>query len=481
MTGGRHDVAIIGAGFTGTCVAAHLLRDLPAGARLALVGRRPGPGLAYGTDAPDHVLNVPAGRMSLFADQPDHFLAWLARRDAAPGAADFVARGLYGRYLEDSLAAAAQVARARIALAPVAGEAVALQPDGQGRQSIHLADGRTLSAAVVVLCLGNSPAALPLPQQAVDRAALPRIIVDPWSDRPPATIAPDAAVLLIGTGLTMVDQVLTLAGAGHRGPLTALSRHGLLPAAHADPMAPPRPVRLPEAPASLRRLVRRVVAEVRAEQAAGGDWRAVVDGLRPATQSLWQGLAPADQERFLRHVAAPWSVHRHRMAPAAARRIAALRESGQLSLVAARLTGLWRHGGDLVAVLRPRGHRRLDLRCFDWAINCSGLGCGAGLARQPLVADALVRGLLQLDRFRLGLAVTAEGRTVGAGGINREIFAAGPITAGRFFEITAVREIRDQAAATSRRVVGALRQRIMAEHHSARIVDRSNRAFIDGL
>lgn len=73
-------VAVIGAGFSGTMVACHLLRR---GARVCLFERSGtfGPGLAYGAAGPVHLLNVPVGSMSAHADVPDDFLGWV--RDMA--------------------------------------------------------------------------------------------------------------------------------------------------------------------------------------------------------------------------------------------------------------------------------------------------------------------------------------------------------------------------------------------------------------
>ena len=72
------DVAIIGAGFSGAMLAVHLMEEAePASVALIEKTRTFGPGLAYGAVAPEHLLNVPAGKMSAFPDRPDHFLEWV--------------------------------------------------------------------------------------------------------------------------------------------------------------------------------------------------------------------------------------------------------------------------------------------------------------------------------------------------------------------------------------------------------------------
>src|SRR5688572_18546145 len=99
-------VVVIGAGFSGTVAAAHLLRQgIGAPLRVVLVNRS-GPvarGVAYGTRSEAHVLNVPAGRMSAFPDDEDSFLRFARRHDPAITGGSFVPRHLYGQYLEDVL------------------------------------------------------------------------------------------------------------------------------------------------------------------------------------------------------------------------------------------------------------------------------------------------------------------------------------------------------------------------------------------
>jgi uncharacterized NAD(P)/FAD-binding protein YdhS len=102
-------ILVIGAGFSGTATAVQLLRHASArGLHVMLVNRsgRMARGLAYGTQSPDHKLNVPAGNMSALADDPDHFLRFCQRVDSRITPSLFVSRRLYGDYLEHLLDAA---------------------------------------------------------------------------------------------------------------------------------------------------------------------------------------------------------------------------------------------------------------------------------------------------------------------------------------------------------------------------------------
>jgi uncharacterized NAD(P)/FAD-binding protein YdhS len=130
-----------------------------------------------------------------------------------------------------------------------------------------------------------------------------------------AGLDPEATVVLIGTGLTMVDTVQSLLDAGHRGPFRAISRRGLLPRVHAPTQ--PLPLGVEELPhtTSVARLTRWLRHRLEQAEARDIDWRAVIDGLRPHVQDLWRRLPVRERARFLRHLRPYWDVHRHRTAP----------------------------------------------------------------------------------------------------------------------------------------------------------------------
>src|SRR5205823_10955447 len=110
----------------------------------------------------------------------------------------------------------------------VTGEAVALERTPSGELLVRLDDGRSFVAAHVVLALGNPPGA-PL------ASARGLVVDDPWTFCAWAQPSVNDAVVLVGSGLTAVDVVLSLRARGHEGPLRMVSRHGLLPRAHDRP------------------------------------------------------------------------------------------------------------------------------------------------------------------------------------------------------------------------------------------------------
>ncbi|WP_228051535.1 FAD/NAD(P)-binding protein [Microcystis aeruginosa] len=152
------DIAIIGGGFSGSLVTANLLRDTGTPLSIALIEcRKPlGTGIAYGTRDSGHLLNIPAGKMSAFEDDPEHFLHWLADngyRSIEP--ASFVPRLVYGKYIRSILEEARDNAIADHRLETFTDAAIDLVLDGE-KATITLKGGKKISAAKVVLALGSN-------------------------------------------------------------------------------------------------------------------------------------------------------------------------------------------------------------------------------------------------------------------------------------------------------------------------------------
>lgn len=440
MKAGAGPILIVGGGFSGAMLAINLVRH--DGPPVILIDRRgrAGFGLAYATANPVHLLNVRAANMSALADEPDHFLRWLGGAGAGHA---FVPRQTYGAYISGLLDAARDAAPDRLRLLQADAVGLARRSTGFG---VELADGGHLAAATVVLAIGNLPPSRPAALAGL-AADDPRYVEDPWGQSLLRDLAPGARLLLLGSGLTAVDVALLLDEAGQRGPITALSRRGLLPRTHAEG-APPPPLEQPPLPS-----VRAIARHLRREAAAIG-WRAAIDQLRPHSQQLWQRMGEAEQRRFLRHARPWWDVHRHRMAPEVAARIELLRQEGRLQVRRGRLAGARPvPGGLVVAVDTPGGDRQSI--AVDRVVNCTGPGDLAA-SRDPLLVALASAGLARPDPLGLGLDTDHVGRVRDDRGLPAtDLYAVGPLTRGAFWEITAVPDIRRQVWALARRLAGA--------------------------
>ncbi|MBP2232213.1 putative NAD(P)/FAD-binding protein YdhS [Azospirillum agricola] len=457
-------IAIIGAGFTGSVLAAHLLRnaETPTAVHLIECGGCHGTGLAYSTSNSTHLLNVRAYNMSAYPDDPRHFLRWLWSREGdghvPPSGHAFVSRALYGAYIKDVLAEAEANASPQARLRLIRGEAVDLRPDG-GRVHVQLGDGRRLTVDDAVLCIGNFPPSPPGLESETANAAFAseRFIGDPWDLGAIARIDRDAPVVILGTGLTMVDTVSTLLDQGHRGPITAVSRRGLLPHRHQEAQ-PYKSFLHPDVlPSTVLDVLIALKGDARRAEAAGFDWRAAFDALRPHHHRIWAHLPMEERRRFLRHARPFWEVHRHRMAPEVADRIDAARADGRLRILAGRLRDIAltddQQGLDIQVA--ARGGETLHHLPAAALINATGTNCDYGRIRHPLVRALLDHGLARPDPLRLGLDVTIDGAVIGADGqAVPRLFALGPVSKAPFWEMTAVPELRSQCAQAAERLLG---------------------------
>lgn len=443
----RPIVLVVGGGFSGLLTALHLLFD-PDGPQVRLVERRGvfGRGLAYATDDPGHLLNVRVANMSAFPDQPDHFVRWLARRNGESGAGAFVTRKVYGEYLQSLLRAAVAGFFGVGRLLLEADEVVDLAP-AEGRWRAETAMGRVVWADAVVLATGASPSPPPGGASA-ELLASDRYVGDPWRAQG-LDVELGRRILLLGTGLTMVDVALMLGLAERR--LVAISRRGLTPRAHEG--APPAAGRI-----ELRGSPAEVLHELRRRSRRDG-WREVIDQLRGSSADIWRSWSLAQRRQFLRHARPWWDVHRHRMAPPVAARIEQMTRCGELVVRAGAIVRLELDGDEVRAELRPRGGRGLQTLRFDAVVNCMGLGSDIERTDQPLMRALSRRSLVRADPCFLGLDVDPSLRPRSSRGAETPgLFAVGPITRGGQWETTSVPDIRTQARDVAAAVAALLRQ-----------------------
>jgi uncharacterized NAD(P)/FAD-binding protein YdhS len=455
-------VAVIGAGAAGTLTAVHLVRTALDGGQpmvVSLIDPCPetGAGVAYSTQDDRHRLNVPAARMSAYPDDPGHFLRWLrTRHDPATQPGDFAARREYGYYLSDVLAEAIRSAAGRVRLVRHHERVISIRSSPASAR-LELESGRPITADAVVLAPGPPAPSTDWAPDELRRSD--RFVPDPWRRHALSTMDDDLPVLLVGTGLTMVDVALTLDRPARA--LHAVSRTGWLPRTHTATALPPLPP--PAFPASGLRLadVRRLVdTHVAISLDQYGDWRPAVDGLRRISTRLWQQLPHEDQREFLVRDARRWEIHRHRMAPSVGERIAQCRRQHRLQVRA----------GEVVAVAEAADRLRITLRDrtvldVGWVVNCTGPRIGPGRGTDPLLDGLVDSGTARPGPLGIGLDTAATGQLRGRDGSLRTwLWTLGATRRGQLWESTAIAEIREQAAM----VASGILVRLGGQEHSGR-------------
>ncbi|WIY53782.1 FAD/NAD(P)-binding protein [Devosia sp. YIM 151766] len=437
---GRQSITIIGGGASGVLLAAHLLRHPDPNLRVTLIERqgRFGQGLAYSARHRNHRVNVPALGMSAFADDPEHFWRWLQHKEPGRHASPwtFVPRRLYGAYLEDVLREAGERLPGRLVVLSEEVEALHETPKGV---EIALGNGTSLASRWAILAVGHETQ--PLRGKG--------IAVRAGSDSDTA-LDPEAHVMILGSGLSMVDAWVSLSDAGHAGPITVVSRNGLVPRGHRD--VAPLDIAADDVPfgASLNDLTAWFRALVTKTESRGGDWRSVVDGLRPYNQRLWQSWPVREKRQFLRHARPWWNIHRHRLPPDLHAGLVKAIEAGQVQLVAAEFVDIERAGKAVRAIIRPRGTKRREIVEVARVYDCGGVTVDVRASANPVIRQLIQSGAARPDAMRIGLDVDENCALIAAdGSVSPRVRVVGPLTRGRYFEIEAIPDIRLQCRAVA--------------------------------
>jgi uncharacterized NAD(P)/FAD-binding protein YdhS len=457
------DILIVGGGLSGTMLAVQLLR-LPGKRRIVIIESRSelGRGEAYSATELGHTLNGNAARMSVDPDDTNDLTQWLTDYIAAGGwpesdeqhvpvAELFPPRGIFGLYVQQRLAEAQAVGAAHSSTVEhVRGEVTDLQSDATG-VIITLADDTRLIGRFAVLATGMFAAAR-TPQR--DSNALNAAAVDPWDVEAMRHLDPRGRVLIIGSGLTMVDAVVSLEQAGHRGPIDVFSRHGLLPHVRRQPPTWPDFLGDDHSIRSTRQLVRALREQCEQAIAQGIDWQAPLDTVRVHIPRLWSQATDLQRRQFVRHVRPWWESHHHRSPPPSAQLLDRLEQEGRLQIHAASLQSVEApQAGQVRISLRYRGEDQPRVESGAALINSTGIQYDWRRVDRALPRNLLARGLIQPGPLALGIGADPGGAVLDSQGrISDRLFAMGPPLRGMWWESTAVTDVALQAKALAARL-----------------------------
>lgn len=456
MTEEVRTVAIVGGGFCGTMTAVHLLQKItPFRLRIILIdSKETGRGLAYGTTDLKHLLNVPAGGMSAFENEPNGFVHYLKARYGAASATEFAPRYVYGDYLQQTLRDAVAAKANTTEFSTLCTRVVDVHRVGE-KFNVVLGDGSALNVNQIVLALGNAKPTKPHVRSSkpdengsefFDKST--RYIDDPWRDDFIERMDWQKPALLIGTGLTAVDMVLKLSSHRFKQKIYAISRHGLQPISHRGLSGKLAAIELPTLRKKERFSLTHITHLLRCQAseaiASERDWRDIIAALRTGLPELWQQLPLAERKRFLRHASVYWDVHRHRLAPSVAASLQDAILSHRLIISAGRISSVIEHADHVDVSVRPRGKNTQTIVKVGAVINCTGPNSNIASSEDDLVARLLKRGFLKQDELRLGVEIEdnyAANSEVATG----SIFYVGPWLKAKFWEATAVPELRVHA------------------------------------
>ena len=447
-------IAIIGAGVSGRLLALNLRRQASAGDSIQMIDRREqrymGP--AYSDDADYLLLNVPAGRMGAFVDDPEHFLKWAQYNGIRAEAFHFLPRGLYRNYVLDLFQDRHRSQADGPRFEHLRGNVSDIEASSDVA-TIHVEGAASFLADKVVLALGNFLPRDP-PIRHPSAFAGGRYARNPWSPDALARVSRDDAVILIGTGQTTIDLTLALDRHGHKGRIVAISRRGLMPLAHRGFESYPSFFKEIEGSTNLLNIFRVVRRHFARAESNGIDARAVIDSLRPDTQMVWMHLPVVEKRRFMRHLFRHWEIIRSRIPPENEAFVQAMRSSGRLDVVAGRICDLIDVGEAIELHYTPRRDRRTVVERPSVVVNCMGPETDYDRVDDPLVKRLFDRGLARPGPAKLGFDALPDGTIIGRDGVpSRVLHTLGSSMRGVLWEVLAVPDIRLQADLLARHLL----------------------------
>lgn len=447
-------LAIIGAGFSGTVAAVNFLNNSPRGATLVVINRsgQMAKGLAYGTNSPAHLLNVPAGNMTAVVGDPDSYVNFCQRHDKAILPSTFTTRKSYGEYLETLLFNAAENAKDRVNLQQITADVKGLSKNEYGA-AIELSNGSTLNADQVILALGHFPPLTPAALSTFEQSN--HYIADPWSGKISNIEDRDATILLVGGGLTALDVICSLKKTGHTGKIYMLSRRGLIPLPHRQNRGAVlshhsmiEELTQKTTPLAHLRIIRGYI-----NSTPTADWRDVIAALRPITTDLWKSYPEREKRQFLRHLQPHWDVHRHRVAPDSYSIFADALASAQIIPVAGRIKSASETCNGIELTVSLRGRMLEKVFAVNYAINCTGPNSNPRLISEPLIKNLLSENVISTDAHNLGINVDSSLAVINGNGDSSEWLSyVGPMLKATLWEATAVPELRIHATALSNKI-----------------------------
>ena len=439
----EYAIAIVGGGFSGTLLAIQLLRmGLAKTDAIALIEQSPrmGPGLAYSVEDECCLLNVPAGNMSAFPDDPGHFVRYCQAMDSNITSSSFLPRRLYGQYIEQLLRDTET--RYPQQLHRLRASTVDLEYISGDRYRIDFARHPSILTNKVVLALGHF-ASQPL---ATLKSVPADMVITPWDAEQFQKIPVTLPIAILGTGHTAIDALLRLRANSAVQKVYLISRRGLLPNSHrlASSMVDAQfPNWLKNVSATARGYTRALRAQIKNHCQDGGDWRDIFNQIRAHTSDLWQTLPINERARFLRQLLPYWDVHRHRLALSAGKQIEKLQQQGAIDVIAGRIESAKIHGKHIKLQYRDRATQEIRSIEVGAIIHCTGPNYDLSTVPDPLVKNLIRRNYLQQDALKIGLVLDGQYQLQNPNHpMQQHLYYIGPMLKARFWESIAVPELR---------------------------------------
>jgi len=445
-------ITIIGGGFCGTTTLIQLLKqtDIPLNILFINKENPVAKGIAFSSYNKNHVLNVPVAKMSALPDDPDNFINWIKAKpeykdfvdDELPDA--YLPRVIYGNYLAELFNETLHNLPAFVNVEQINDEAFDIKPLSIGAEIIFRKSSPVI-ADKIVIALGNfNPGNPNIKNESFYNSK--NYFQNPWSIEAVTGLKENEDVLIIGTGLTMVDNVLSLLENNFRGKIFAVSTNGYFPLFHKKRSPYTEILKELHPPYDISKLYNIFRKHIKYVLSNGITGEAVVDAVRPKTQEIWLSLSLDDKIKFMSHIRHLWGVARHRLPKGIYFQMQDLISKGRLEIIAGRLQELNEVNDNVQVVLKERMSQEKREFTVSRVINCTGPQTDLTKVDKALVVNLLKRGLIIPDEMKLGINALPDGTIIQKdNSISTILFTIGSMLKGILWESTAVPELRAQA------------------------------------
>ena len=456
-------IAIIGGGASGTLTALHLVRKLNLPAHIYLIEKRAEAlyrGHAYSSQLDYEPLNVPAGKMSAFNHLPYDFFTWLKTERQAVSETEitldsFVSRRWFGDYLTEKLQQFSDQNK-QVKIESIIAEVndISFNTVIAG-YDLQLNINQSIVANYLVFATGNEAPADVFSDK--ELALLNgHYVSNPWAVNPFKGLQSNDDILIVGTGLTMVDHVVSLKKQQHAGHIYCFSRNGYLPLPHTD-TSQNYVFELPNEAKGLADIFSELRKNISVAGKKNIQWQNTLDALRGKTSRLWKLMDLDSRKLFLKRLRTFWDIHRHRMPLASAEALNQLQHAGQLEFVSGTATGIERVGDELVFKFKTKRGNELRNINVKRIINCTGPPGDYYKTGNTLIKNLLTKGWMKQDQLKIGIVTGVRGEIIKANGVVlQNSFSIGPLRKATEWETTAIREIRIQAEETAMHISSSL-------------------------
>lgn len=447
-------IAIIGGGWSGMLTAIQLLEKSKNISVKVINSEQPiGLGIAYSTTDEAHLLNVPAGKMSAFPDNPNHFTDWLIANGHSTEQIEkqFFPRFIYGKYILELL----DSLKSNTQLEIINAKAIDIQTQSHN-YSVQLNNGNSIIADKIVLALGNFLPSIPKSNTPAFFES-PFFYKNPWSADYLNNLSLNQDILLIGTGLTMVDCVLSLKKVGLKGKVFVVSPRGYTPAPHdKTEMYPDFYSELKGK--TLLEIVRIIRKHIKIAETKNISWIGVVDSLRPYVQELWIDLSSKDKQQFISHIRHIWGVARHRLPIEIHKELMDLKKNGQLEIIGGRINDIVERNNLVTATIKLRNGSAIRELNISRVINCTGPQSNYKELKDELVKNLLAKKMILANELKMGIQTNFNGQVLQEDKkTSNDVFAIGSLLRGVLWETTAVPEISVQAQKIASQIIDSIK------------------------